>query len=41
MDNSDQKSAPPIVSMAPLSFEPLLDSDELQSYAWHEVPYCC
>ena len=28
MENSNQKSAPPIVAMAPLSFEPLLDSDE-------------
>ena len=28
MDNSNQKSARPIVAMAPLSFEPLLDSDE-------------
>jgi excisionase family DNA binding protein len=28
MDNSNQKSTPPIVAMVPLSFEPLLDSDE-------------
>ena len=28
MENSNQKSALPIVAMAPLSFEPLLDSDE-------------
>jgi excisionase family DNA binding protein len=28
MDNSNQKSTPPIVGMVPLSFEPLLDSDE-------------
>ena len=28
MDNSNQKSAPLIVARAPLSFEPLLDSDE-------------